>query len=349
MKDFLYSIVSGRRRDLVAQIVRVPLFLASLLYGAGVRLILAGYGSGIIRRKHLSVPVISVGNITLGGVGKTPMVIVIARLLKSKGRRPAILTRGYMPSGNEDYMSDEAQILGRALDGVPVVVDPDRHRGGLKAIEDHKPDVLILDDGFQHWRLFRNLDIVLVDATDPFGNKTLLPSGILREPLSSLKRADVLVLTKADQAPTDPLKEELRRLNAAAPLIETAHRPTSLLNIFTGNLVQLVKLNRPVVAFCGIGNPASFETTLHSLNTDCRELVRFMDHHPYDLADMKRLKEQCDRHQTTAVVTTQKDAVKLSAFKDFWQGYDVYSLNIDLEITQGEHEFVDRILDLLHG
>jgi tetraacyldisaccharide 4'-kinase len=349
MKDFLYSIASGQRRDLIAQIVRIPLGGAALLYGAGVRLMLTGYATGLIRRKHLSVPVISVGNITLGGVGKTPMVIAIARLLKAKGRRPVILTRGYMPSGDQDYVSDEAQILERVLDGVPVVVDPDRYRGGLAAIGDHKPDVIILDDGFQHWRLFRNLDIVLVDASNPFGNKSLLPLGILREPLSSLKRADMFVLTKTDQARTDDLKDALRHVNPHAPLIETTHRPTSLLNVFTGNLVQLVKLNRPVVAFCGIGNPQSFEATLCSLHADCRELIRFMDHHPYSLDDMKRIKEQCDRHRTNVVVTTQKDAVKLSAFKDFWQGYEVYSLNIDLEITQGQHEFVDRILHLLHG
>jgi tetraacyldisaccharide 4'-kinase len=159
----------------------------------------------------------------------------------------------------------------------------------------------------------------------------------------------MFVLTKSDQAPTDDLKDALRRVNPHAPLIETTHRPTSLLNVFTGNLVQLVKLNRPIVAFCGIGNPASFELTLRSLNADCRQLVKFMDHHPYNLDDMKRMKGTCEAHGTNVIVTTQKDAVKLPAFRDFWQGYEVYSLNIDLEITQGQHEFVDRILHLLHG
>jgi tetraacyldisaccharide 4'-kinase len=349
MKDFLYSIVTGERRDWIAHLARVPLFLLSLVYGAGVRFMLAGHASGILRRKHLSVPVISVGNLTLGGVGKTPMVIFIARMLKAKGLRPVILTRGYMPSDNHGYVSDEAQVLQQVLDGITIIINPDRYKGGLEAVARHKPDVIILDDGFQHWRLFRNLDIVLVDAVNPFGNKRLLPAGILREPVSSLRRADVLVLTKTDQGEAEQLKEQLKVLNPHAPVIETTHRPTALVNIFTGHLVQLVKLGQPLIAFCGIGQPASFETTLKSLNADCKKFIAFADHHPYELSDMQRLKEMCQAHQTTVLVTTQKDAVKLAAFKDFWQGYDIFSLNIDLEITQGQHEFVDRIQHLLHG
>jgi tetraacyldisaccharide 4'-kinase len=258
MKDFLYSIASGQRRDLIALAVGVPLLAASFVYGLAVRLLVAGYSSGILRRKHLSVPVISVGNLTLGGVGKTPMVICIARLLKARGLRPVVLTRGYMPSGHRAYVSDEAQILEQALDGVAIVIDPDRYQGGLKAIDLYRPNAIILDDGFQHWRLFRSLDIVLVDAVNPFGSKRLLPAGILREPLSSLRRADLLVVTRADQADMEELKKDLQRINPRVPVIEATHRPTGLLNIMTGNLAQLAKLNRPVVAFCGFGNPASF-------------------------------------------------------------------------------------------
>jgi tetraacyldisaccharide 4'-kinase len=348
MKDFLYSIATDQRRDLLAQLVRLPLLLASVLYGAAVRMILAGYHTGILRRKHLSVPVISVGNLTLGGVGKTPMVIYVARLLKAKGFKPAVLTRGYMPEGQADA-SDEAQVLRQVLDGIPVVVDRDRYRGGLKAIEDHRPDVIILDDGFQHWRLFRNMDIVLVDAVNPFGNKHALPAGILREPLSSLKRADVVVLTKTDQADAEALKEYVRSLHPKAPILKTIHRPTALVNTMTGNLLQLTKLEQPVVAFCGVGNPESFKATLASLNAACKEWIVFADHHPYGLADMERLKVACEKHQIHTLVTTQKDAVKFEAFRDFWQGYEVYSLNIEIDITQGQHEFVDRISHLLHG
>jgi tetraacyldisaccharide 4'-kinase len=303
----------------------------------------------MIRRKHLSVPVISVGNLTFGGVGKTPMVIYIARMLKAKGYRPAVLTRGYMPSGQHEFVSDEAQILREMLDGVPVVVNPDRYAGGSEAIDRYRPDVIILDDGFQHWKLFRNMDIVLVDAGNPFGNEKLLPAGILREPLSSIRRADLLVLTKTDQADVQALKSRLQTINPKAEIIETRHRPTGLRNIYTGNLVQLTKLSQPVVAFSGIGHPKSFEVTLSSLNANYKSAVAFADHHPYVMDDMKRLKAACDENCATILVTTQKDAVKLEAFKDFWQGYEVYSLNIEIEITQGQHEFAQRIHHLLHG
>ena len=277
------------------------------------------------------------------------MVIYVARLLKAKGFKPAVLTRGYMPGGEKDSLSDEVEILRQVLDGIPVVVDPDRYRGGLRAIEDHSPDVIILDDGFQHWRLFRNLDIVLVDAVNPFGNKHSLPAGILREPLASLKRADLVVLTKTDQAQSEHLKEYVRALHPTVPIIATTHRPTALVNILTGNLLQLVKLEQPLVAFCGVGNPDSFKATLGSLNAKCREWIVFADHHPYRVEDMERLKAVCVKHRLHTLVTTQKDAVKLKAFKDFWQGYEIYSLNIEINITQGQHEFVDRIEHLLHG
>jgi tetraacyldisaccharide 4'-kinase len=348
MRNFLYAVITGQRRDLAAQLVKMPLIVASWLYGAAVRLILAGYHSGLIKRRHLSVPVISVGNLTLGGVGKTPMVIYVARLIQSKGLKPVILTRGYMPPNEEFYQSDEAQVLEEVLD-VPVVVNPNRYQGGLRAIERHKPDVLILDDGFQHWQLFRNLDIVLIDASMPFGNRRVLPAGILREPLSSLKRADVVVLTRTGQLQTDGLKTLIRSMHDRVPLIETAHRPTTLKNILTGHLEKLTKLSQPLVAFCGIGNPNSFKTTLASLHADVKAFEIFPDHHPYTLVDMERLKEICLKYHTRVIVTTQKDAVKLTGFTDFWQGYDVYSLNIDLQITQGEHEFAERILHLLHG
>jgi tetraacyldisaccharide 4'-kinase len=348
MKDFLYPIAAGHRRDAVAMMVGVPLWIGSLIYGAAVRVMLAGYASGLIRRKHLSVPVISVGNLTLGGVGKTPMVVYLARMLKARGFKPAILTRGYMPSENKQYESDEAQILQHMLD-VPVVVNPDRHKGGLEAIHRHNPNVIILDDGFQHWRLFRNLEIVLVDAGNPFGPGGLLPAGILREPVSSLKRADIIVLTKTDQADAEALKARLKAINPNAPVIETIHRPMGLQNIFTGNLVHLAKLEQPVVAFCGIGHPASFEGTLKSLRTGCKQFVAFADHHPYSPEDMKRLKEACEAHRTHVLVTTQKDAVKLAGFKDFWQGYEIYSVNVEIEVAQGQHEFADRIGHLLNG
>ena len=353
MKNFLYSIAAGERTDWIAQLVRVPLFLFSLIYGLAVKAILFGYKVGILRRRRLSVPVISIGNLTLGGVGKTPMVIFVARMLKIKKLRTVILTRGYMPqkeqllAAQENYLSDEAEVLRQMLEGVPVVVNPDRYEGGLEAIKKYTPDVIILDDGFQHWRLFRDLDIVLVDSVNPFGNGCLLPCGILREEASSLRRAGLVVLTKTDRGEVGELKEKIQRINPNAPIVQTVHRPMSLTNIFTKSLVQIAKLNQAVVAFCGIGDPKSFRSTLAFLGADVKEFVPFEDHHYYSLQDMDRLKSMCVTLGLRVLVTTQKDAVKLAEFKDFWQGFEIFSLNIEIDIIQGHHEFIDRIDRLL--
>ncbi len=353
MKNFLYSIATDKRTDWIARLAGIVLFLFSLIYGVAVKVICTGYDMGFFPRRRLSVPVISVGNLTMGGVGKTPMVIFIARMLKIKKLRLVILTRGYMPrkeqasSSPEAYLSDEAEVLRQILDGVPVVVNPDRYRGGLEAIKKYAPDVIILDDGFQHWRLFRDLDIVLVDSSNPFGNGHLLPRGILRERLSSLRRAGLVVLTKTDRGDVGELKEKIRSLHPNVKIVETIHQPMSLTNIFTKSFVQIAKLNQAVVAFCGIGDPLSFRTSLAFLGTDVKEFISFTDHHHYSIQDMEDLKDICVRLGLWVVVTTQKDAVKLVEFKDFWQGFEIFSLNIEIDITQGQHEFVDRINRLL--
>lgn len=353
MKDFLYPIATGERKDWVAKLVIIPLFVLSLIYGAAVEIILFGYKTGLLRRQKLNVPVISIGNLTLGGVGKTPMVIFVARMLKIKKTKLVILTRGYMPkkeqalASQETHLSDEAEVLRQVLDGVPVVVNPDRYQGGLEAIEKYAPDVILLDDGFQHWKLFRDLDIVLVDSVNPFGNRCLLPCGILREGISSLHRAGIVVLTKTDRAEVGELKEKVKQINPNALIVETVHRPMSLTNIFSKSFVQIAKLNQAVVAFCGLGDPKSFRATLASLGTDVKEFIPFADHHYYSLQDMDNLKDKCVALGLRVLVTTQKDAVKLTEFKDFWQGFEIFSLNIEIDVTEGQHEFVDRISHLL--
>ena len=186
MRRFLYSIMSGERKDWIAILVRIPLFVISLLYGVFVRALLMCYSSGILPRRKLNVPVISIGNLTMGGVGKTPMVILIANMLRSKKLKVVVLTRGYRPGlfDKGSDQADEAQVLSEVLVDVPVVVNPDRYLGGIEAIKNYQPDVIVLDDGFQHWRLSRDLEIVLIDSVNPFGNGYLLPMGILREPIA---------------------------------------------------------------------------------------------------------------------------------------------------------------------
>lgn len=351
MKPFLFSIIKGERNDLAAWVVRIPLFLASLVYGLAVRSIVFIYTTGIMSRRRLSVPVVSVGNLTVGGTGKTPMVIYLARMLSASQIRPVILTRGYMPRGSvggSDFLSDEAQVLREVLQDIPVVVNPDRYAGGLEAIERYKPDVLILDDGFQRWGLFRDMDIVLIDSADPFGNGQLLPCGILREPRSSLKRAEFLILTKTDRADTSALKDELSVLCPGIPVVETVHRARSLTRLYTKEFVNISHLSRPVIAFCGIGDPLSFKAMLVDLGADVKEFLHFSDHYAYGHEDMRNLRRICDELGVSTLVTTRKDAVKLEVFEDFWQGYELFVLNIEIDILHGQEQLINGIQRLSH-
>jgi tetraacyldisaccharide 4'-kinase len=351
MRRFLYSIMSNDRKDWVALLVRIPLFVLSLFYGIIVRTLLMCYSSGLLPRRKLNVPVISVGNLTMGGVGKTPVVILIAQMLRLRKLKVVVLTRGYKPgfSDRGSDQADEAQVLSEVLVDVPVVVNSDRYLGGIEAIKNYQPDVIILDDGFQHWRFSRDLEIVLVDSVNPFGNGHLLPMGILREPVSSLKRADVLVLTKTDRADVPELKNQLDRLVQGVPVVETVHKPKSLFNFYTHKDVSMNQLCRPVVAFCGVGDPLSFKAMLVSLGSDVKEFISFMDHHSYDSEDMKKIRGICDDLGIRTVVTTRKDAVKLQKFEEVWRGYDLLNLNIEIEITRGQNEFENRINHVLRG
>ena len=351
MRRFLYSIMSGERKDWIAILVRIPLFVISLLYGVFVRALLMCYSSGILPRRKLNVPVISIGNLTMGGVGKTPMVILIANMLRSKKLKVVVLTRGYRPGlfDKGSDQADEAQVLSEVLVDVPVVVNPDRYLGGIEAIKNYQPDVIVLDDGFQHWRLSRDLEIVLIDSVNPFGNGYLLPMGILREPIASLKRADVLILTKTDRGDVQALKNRLDSLFPSIPVVETVHRPKSLFNIYTHKDVSMDQLCRPVVAFCGVGDPLSFKSMLVSKGCDVKEFVTFMDHHSYDSEDMKKIRGICDDLGIRTVVTTRKDAVKLQQFNEVWRGYDLLTLNIEIEITRGKNEFENRLDHILRS
>lgn len=349
MRAYLFSIISGKRNDLLAWGIRIPLFFLSLVYGLVLWLILFFYSCGLLPRRRLGVPVISIGNLTIGGAGKTPMVIYLARMLSAQNMRPVILTRGYMPQGSlrrSDFLSDEAEVLREVLPDIPVVVNPDRYLGGLEAIERYKPEILILDDGFQHWKLYRDLDIVLIDSSNPFGIGQLLPCGILREPLSSLKRAHVLVLTKTEQGDPLTLKDQLSRLCRHIPIVETVHRPKSLTSLYSKEFVNIAYINRAMVAFCGIGDPLSFKSMLIELGADVKEFVGFMDHHVYSEDDINHLRGICDGLGIHTLITTRKDAVKLGAFQGSWQGYELLVLNIEIDITNGQEQIIDRIRHL---
>jgi tetraacyldisaccharide 4'-kinase len=306
------ALVRGEKRGLWPALQRLALGAASLPYGVAVRARNFAYDSGLLRRHHAEVPVISVGNLTAGGTGKTPCVEYVARFYRQHDLRVAILSRGY---GAEEGPNDEALVLEENLPDVPHLQGADRCRLAEAAVEELECEVLILDDGFQHRRLCRDLDLVLLDATDPWGSGHLLPRGLLREPPSSLRRANLVLLTRCDQveAPSlERLKQRVARLAPAVPIVETIHHPEELLDS-AGERGAIDQLHgRPIAAFCGIGNPEAFRRTLISLGADLRDFRTFPDHHGYRREDVEDLRGWAGRLPRDGwVVTTQKDLVKL--------------------------------------
>lgn len=229
MKRFIYLVATDQIKGGAVLAVKPMLWVLSRIYLALIVLRKIFYKIGIFRCHRLSVPVISVGNLTMGGVGKTPLVEFIAQTLKKKEIRPVILMRGYMQgdTSGRSQNSDEATMLRSILADIPVLIGADRVKNAKEFIKKNKADVFLLDDGFQHWRLSRDIDIVAIDTTDPWGNGDVLPRGILREPRTALGRADIFVLTKTDLAAKqlETLKTELRAIHPKALIVETVHKP----------------------------------------------------------------------------------------------------------------------------
>lgn len=316
----------------------------SLAYGAVVRARLALYGAGVLKSQRVGAPVISVGNITAGGTGKTPLVEWLARAAALEGRRVCILTRGYGRAQADRRVvvsdgirvlaearegGDEPRMLAEALTGssVAVVSDADRIAAALWARQHLGSDAFILDDGFQHLRIARHLDIVTLDALAPWGGGHLLPRGRLREPLRQLARADLIVITRADlSADIETLRAEARRLGGGRAQVLTSRLRTDALRPLrpeplhsgdeTFERVSSEQFNQEqaFAAFCAIGNPEAFFT---QLRRDGRKLTytrAFPDHHPYTQSEVERVCDEALRHDARALLTTAKDAVKLRSF-----------------------------------
>ena len=277
LRNYFYSLAIDKKNGFMAGCIKFFLFILSLFYCLVVR-ILIFYQS--LKSHRLNCKVVSVGNITLGGTGKTPLVESIARYLRQKGCKIAILTRGYKGKiardqrrGTKDgerktkseIIGDEAAMLFKNLGDVPVIVDADRIRAANKAIRDYKVDKVILDDGFQQWRIRKDLEIVAIDAVNPFGNRHMLPRGILREPLSSLKRADIFVLTKVNFSPDVRKTEDiLRSINPRAVIFKSIHKPKGFYDITRPQELLPVDLLRGkrVTSLCAIAGPDAFLTTM---------------------------------------------------------------------------------------
>ena len=347
MRDYLYNLVTGKIKGPQAAFLRRLLFIFSLVYGLVVFILIAFYR---LRPARINCKVISVGNITLGGTGKTSLVEYLADKLSQKGNKIAVLSRGYKRDARLSGMQglgDEPQMLQRKLPEVPVLVDKKRLRAASRAIKDYAVDTLILDDGLQQWRIFKDLEIVTINAQNPFGNFRLLPAGFLREPLSGLARADIFVLTQVKPGQdTSGITARLKQLNPRALIVESSHKPVGFSDL--NNPDELLGPDnfkgKPAVVFSGIGSPQVFEDTVRSLGINIMEALRFADHHDYSQADLDDIIECARQRNLCAIVTTEKDAVKIARLK--FDQARIFSLNIKLSIIKNEAEFDRRLFKL---
>jgi len=363
MKGFLYHLATdkpvpfakgrGKVKGLLVTFFKFFLFLLSLIYGLVVKFLIFFNRYALTR---LSCKVISVGNITVGGTGKTSLVEFIARFLKNQGHTVAILSRGYKrqvrsyEGGARSYelMGDEPYMLQMKLKDIPVIVDTDRARAAHRAVKDFYADTVILDDGFQQWKIAKDLEIVTVDATCPFGNRHLLPRGLLREPLSSLERADVFVLTKTNlNSDTSAIKGELNRLSPKAAIFESVHQAAGFYDIKKPEeLWDKDSLKaKTVTLFCGIGDPGSFENLMRNLGVKIGLSYKFRDHHDYTKQDLDKIVHSSRENNIDTIVTTEKDSSRISQMKVESLGLEILVLRIKL-LLKDEQRFCHRLLQL---
>lgn len=348
MEQYFHELIRGDRRGLGPALQRGGLHVAGTLYGAGVRLRNWAFERGWKRSFQAAVPVVSVGNLTLGGTGKTPCVEYVARFFREQERRVAILSRGY---GAGQGANDEALVLEENLPDVPHLQGADRSALARTAVEELDSEVLVLDDGFQHRRLRRDLDIVLLDATCPWGYGHLFPRGLLREPPRSLRRAHVILLTRCDQAPAAgvaQLREEAGRWAPRTPLAETTHEPATWVNASRHTAALASLQGRPVAGFCGLGNPDAFRRTLDGLGLQVIAWRTFPDHHGYTREDVEALRTWARAMPAaTALATTQKDLVKIRL--DRLADKELWALRIQLHVRSGKEELERQLSWLVSG
>jgi tetraacyldisaccharide 4'-kinase len=346
--------MSGQTRGFVGTSARLVFRLLSWPYAAIVHLRNALYSSGLLKVHSVSVPVICIGNLTTGGTGKTPLVAWLCQTIDQKSKiknqtcQVAILTRGYKTRSGE--ASDEPALLAEQCPDVPVVVNPDRVAGAAEAIQAHGAQALVMDDGFQHRRLARDLDIIAIDATVPFGYGRLLPAGLLREPISGLKRAHAVVLTRCDQVSEDALARtevQIRRINPELVITRSIHAPTAIQTTGGAEIPLAQMKGKRVFAFCGIGNPQAFFRTIEHIGAILTGTRAFDDHYRYTAEELVALHEEARRQQASLVLTTQKDWTKVVQAGVPEGDPPLACLTIDLKITTGEEmltALIDRVL-----
>jgi len=335
------KLISGQSKGIAAASARAILRLLSWGYAAiiGIRNLL--YSKGWLKIHHANIPVISVGNITTGGTGKTPLVIWLANQItqNSKFKNCGILTRGYKTT-------DEPKILAQSCPAAKVIINPDRAAGAQEAINKFAVQVLIMDDGFQHRRLGRNLDIVTIDATCPFGYGKILPAGLLREPVSVLKRANAAVLTRSDQikkSELENLEAQLHQINSKILIAKAVHNPL-FAQTTRGEQIAIDQLeDKKIFAFCGIGNPEAFFNTIKKTAAQLVDSKTYNDHHIYTDADINDIYEQALYLGAQLILTTQKDWMKISAMKLPTADLPFAYLVMEIKFTDGQDKLKQLI------
>jgi tetraacyldisaccharide 4'-kinase len=376
LETFAIDVILERRYGRRADVLRWILHGLAAIYRLIVQARLALYRNRFFRPRSLGCVVISVGNLTVGGTGKTPVVEMLARALQAGGRRVAILSRGYksvprplllriwdaifqkkavfaprvVSDGNSLLLDsrtsgDEPFMLANNLRGVVVLVDPDRVTSGQYAIESFGADTLLLDDGFQYVRMRHGIEIVLVDSQALFGNEYLLPRGTLREPPENLRRATHIFLTKCPDRNNGASIARIRQHNRTADIIECAHRPRHLRNLVTGEIKSLEFLrDLEIGSICGIAIPESFQNALNDLGAKVSVSKFYTDHHRYSVREIENFIRRCGRRGLAAIITTEKDAVRIPRILD--PEVPIYYLRVEIEILGGQEtwvRFVERL------
>lgn len=342
----------GAPPNLVREATSKTLRPLAVCFGWGVALRTAAYQRGWLEQRRLAKPVVSVGNLSVGGTGKTPLVEWLARALIAHGRKPAILTRGYGRRGDgvvalepapgrapdPRWVGDEPAYLARALPEAPIVVGADRYRAGRLAEDRFQVDLHLLDDGFQHLALERDLDIVTLDATQGLADQAMLPAGRLREPPSALARAGIVVLTRTELAGSGDLaslEAQVRAINPRAAIFRSRTKLCRLVDVRSGESRPPEDLRgQPVHAFCGIGNPRAFFDDLATWGFQVAGATAFRDHHVYAAQEIERLAARARAAGARALLATAKDAINFPAA---WQSEaPVLVCAVEIEVEPGQ-------------
>lgn len=342
--SFYIQLISGKRKGPFSLVLRGVLRILSWLYAAVIA-VRNGYYNRLSLPTWLEVPVISVGNLTVGGTGKTPMALWLCQRFLERGRKPAVLSRGYKAS--EEGIADELLMISKRCPEAVAIANPNRAAAGQLAVEGYAVRAAVLDDGFQHRRVGRDLDIVLVDATEPFGYGYMLPRGLLREPVANLRRAEAVVVTRCDQVEPGKLADldaRIRQINTKAPLIHATHTPVGFVDL-EGREIDSPAGGR-IGCFAGIAQPEAFVDTLKSMKLDVADVRFWPDHHVYTTADVEIIRSWVRDARLDVLVTTEKDAVKLSALDAAWP-VPVASLRVEIEMLDDGDRILADLIDTM--